>query len=360
VGLNYVSCSPFRVPIARLAAAHAAIASGPRRPRLLIAIGIICILVACLNALIALIGAKFEWDGLSHRRPVGFAFLHRELFYLITTLALTFYLCVIGVYCVRGRRDARWHCLWFIYYKFATAVFWLCEAGYIFMNLGAYFLQWLRIFAPEVAFGLVYPTILFGAMNFPSIRRYTRKASPAPENATPLPVVENVGPPPEFRPATALTLRYAQAETEVPSIVRALGMLAFFLAWMQLSYGSCLANTDRGLRLLNNVAGGYIVIASELSIAAYFILTGVLFLRGARSARRHAIWYSILGILFAVLIFTVELSELFVIRPVNAMILPDSYPWRIAGQLLWNLWMPVLMLSLAFLPRVREYYRSTA
>ena len=25
VGLNYVSCSPFRVPIARLAAAHAAI-----------------------------------------------------------------------------------------------------------------------------------------------------------------------------------------------------------------------------------------------------------------------------------------------------------------------------------------------
>ena len=27
-GLNYVSCSPFRVPIARLAAAHAALASG--------------------------------------------------------------------------------------------------------------------------------------------------------------------------------------------------------------------------------------------------------------------------------------------------------------------------------------------
>jgi pyruvate,orthophosphate dikinase len=26
IGLNYVSCSPFRVPIARLAAAHAAIA----------------------------------------------------------------------------------------------------------------------------------------------------------------------------------------------------------------------------------------------------------------------------------------------------------------------------------------------
>jgi len=25
VGLNYVSCSPFRVPIARLAAAHAAL-----------------------------------------------------------------------------------------------------------------------------------------------------------------------------------------------------------------------------------------------------------------------------------------------------------------------------------------------
>jgi len=28
VGLDYVSCSPFRVPIARLAAAHAAIKSG--------------------------------------------------------------------------------------------------------------------------------------------------------------------------------------------------------------------------------------------------------------------------------------------------------------------------------------------
>jgi pyruvate,orthophosphate dikinase len=28
VGLNYVSCSPFRVPIARLAAAHAAIKNG--------------------------------------------------------------------------------------------------------------------------------------------------------------------------------------------------------------------------------------------------------------------------------------------------------------------------------------------
>ncbi|MFQ5409630.1 MAG: putative PEP-binding protein, partial [Anaerolineales bacterium] len=27
IGLNYVSCSPFRVPIARLAAAHAALAS---------------------------------------------------------------------------------------------------------------------------------------------------------------------------------------------------------------------------------------------------------------------------------------------------------------------------------------------
>jgi pyruvate,orthophosphate dikinase len=27
-GLNYVSCSPFRVPIARLAAAHAAIKNG--------------------------------------------------------------------------------------------------------------------------------------------------------------------------------------------------------------------------------------------------------------------------------------------------------------------------------------------
>jgi pyruvate,orthophosphate dikinase len=28
-GLNYVSCSPFRVPVARLAAAHAAIKYGP-------------------------------------------------------------------------------------------------------------------------------------------------------------------------------------------------------------------------------------------------------------------------------------------------------------------------------------------
>ena len=31
-GLNYVSCSPFRVPIARLAAAQAAIAAGPKKP----------------------------------------------------------------------------------------------------------------------------------------------------------------------------------------------------------------------------------------------------------------------------------------------------------------------------------------
>jgi pyruvate,orthophosphate dikinase len=29
-GLHYVSCSPFRVPIARLAAAHSVLASGPR------------------------------------------------------------------------------------------------------------------------------------------------------------------------------------------------------------------------------------------------------------------------------------------------------------------------------------------
>ena len=28
IGLNYVSCSPFRVPIARLAAAHAALGVG--------------------------------------------------------------------------------------------------------------------------------------------------------------------------------------------------------------------------------------------------------------------------------------------------------------------------------------------
>jgi pyruvate,orthophosphate dikinase len=31
VGLNYVSCSPYRVPIARLAAAQAAIKTKPRR-----------------------------------------------------------------------------------------------------------------------------------------------------------------------------------------------------------------------------------------------------------------------------------------------------------------------------------------
>jgi pyruvate,orthophosphate dikinase len=31
VGLNYVSCSPFRVPIARLAAAHAAIKNGKKK-----------------------------------------------------------------------------------------------------------------------------------------------------------------------------------------------------------------------------------------------------------------------------------------------------------------------------------------
>ncbi len=30
VGMNYVSCSPFRVPIARLAAAHAAIKNAPK------------------------------------------------------------------------------------------------------------------------------------------------------------------------------------------------------------------------------------------------------------------------------------------------------------------------------------------
>ncbi|MGB9693105.1 MAG: putative PEP-binding protein, partial [Candidatus Sumerlaeaceae bacterium] len=32
VGMNYVSCSPFRVPIARLAAAQAAIESAPPKP----------------------------------------------------------------------------------------------------------------------------------------------------------------------------------------------------------------------------------------------------------------------------------------------------------------------------------------
>ena len=32
LGLNYVSCSPFRVPIARLAAAHAALADKSKRP----------------------------------------------------------------------------------------------------------------------------------------------------------------------------------------------------------------------------------------------------------------------------------------------------------------------------------------
>ena len=31
IGLDYVSCSPFRVPIARLAAAQAAIKSGDRK-----------------------------------------------------------------------------------------------------------------------------------------------------------------------------------------------------------------------------------------------------------------------------------------------------------------------------------------
>jgi pyruvate,orthophosphate dikinase len=33
IGLNYVSCSPFRVPIARLAAAQAAIGDGKERDR---------------------------------------------------------------------------------------------------------------------------------------------------------------------------------------------------------------------------------------------------------------------------------------------------------------------------------------
>jgi pyruvate,orthophosphate dikinase len=33
IGLNYVSCSPFRVPIARLAAAQAAIGGGKERDK---------------------------------------------------------------------------------------------------------------------------------------------------------------------------------------------------------------------------------------------------------------------------------------------------------------------------------------
>ena len=32
IGLNYVSCSPFRVPIARLAAAQAAVLAGAKAP----------------------------------------------------------------------------------------------------------------------------------------------------------------------------------------------------------------------------------------------------------------------------------------------------------------------------------------
>jgi pyruvate,orthophosphate dikinase len=32
IGLDYVSCSPYRVPIARLAAAHAALESSPPEP----------------------------------------------------------------------------------------------------------------------------------------------------------------------------------------------------------------------------------------------------------------------------------------------------------------------------------------
>jgi pyruvate,orthophosphate dikinase len=32
VGLDYVSCSPFRVPVARLSAAHAALKNRPKRP----------------------------------------------------------------------------------------------------------------------------------------------------------------------------------------------------------------------------------------------------------------------------------------------------------------------------------------
>ncbi|NPE07662.1 MAG: hypothetical protein GNW80_05230, partial [Asgard group archaeon] len=31
IGLDYVSCSPLRVPVARLAAAHAVINNGPRK-----------------------------------------------------------------------------------------------------------------------------------------------------------------------------------------------------------------------------------------------------------------------------------------------------------------------------------------
>jgi len=32
VGMNYVSCSPFRVPIARLAAAQIAVKDAPKKP----------------------------------------------------------------------------------------------------------------------------------------------------------------------------------------------------------------------------------------------------------------------------------------------------------------------------------------
>jgi pyruvate,orthophosphate dikinase len=35
IGLDYVSCSPFRVPIARLAAAHAALESSKSTPQAL-------------------------------------------------------------------------------------------------------------------------------------------------------------------------------------------------------------------------------------------------------------------------------------------------------------------------------------
>ena len=55
VGLDYVSCSPFRVPIARLAAAHAAIQFGPSK------------------------GAKIEENNGSHSRPWPWCMQSRTL-----------------------------------------------------------------------------------------------------------------------------------------------------------------------------------------------------------------------------------------------------------------------------------------
>ena len=129
---------------------------------------------------------------------------------------------------------------------------------------------------------------------------------------------------------------------------------------MPAGYGVCLANSSSYLGLLFKADTADILIASELGLASYLMLAGILLARNAPSARRQVIWYSTLGIAFAASIFTFEATaEVLNKHSANASTMfYDIHPWQIAGQLFWNLWTPVLMLALVFLRRVREYYRS--